>query len=171
MTRVRQIYTETIEGCAGRFSRAIQAKEFQLDDYLPQSNIYQEHLYPHLKFVITADHGYLFGEAFEGGMLMDHPGGKTAELHRRIWIGKGGANEKGFIRIPASQINLGGDLELAFPWSLGGFKTKGGADAYCHGGASLQELVIPVISLKPKKTPRSWIESSQFHFGGKLRTA
>ncbi len=104
-------------------------------------------------FVISADHGHLFGENIEGGMLMDAPGGKTAELHRRVWIGQGGVAGDGFIRIPSSQVHLGGPFELAFPKGLGCFKIKGGAGAYCHGGASLQEIVIPVISLEPRKTP------------------
>ncbi|GAG35807.1 unnamed protein product, partial [marine sediment metagenome] len=46
-------------------------------------------------FVVAADHGHLFGETIESGMKMDPPGGKTAELHRRVWIGKGGKEGNG----------------------------------------------------------------------------
>ena len=102
-------------------------------------------------FVVTADHGHLFGETIESGMKMDPPGGKTVELHRRVWIGKGGKAGEGFIRVSASQLGLGGDLELAFPISLACFKAKGGSMAYFHGGISLQEMVIPIILLKAKK--------------------
>jgi hypothetical protein len=102
--------------------------------------------------VVTADHGHLFGETIESGMKMDPPGGKTVELHRRVWIGKGGTDGKGYIRVKASQLGLGGDLELAFPRSLACFKTKGGSTAYFHGGMSLQEMVIPIIVLKKKET-------------------
>ena len=38
-------------------------------------------------------------------------------------------------------------MEMAFPRSLGTFKVKGGAGAYFHGGASLQEQIIPVARL------------------------
>jgi len=102
--------------------------------------------------VVTADHGHLFGETIESGMKMDPPGGKTVELHRRVWIGKGGTEGKGYIRVKASQLGLGGDLELAFPRSLACFKAKGGSTAYFHGGMSLQEMVIPIIVLKKKET-------------------
>lgn len=105
---------------------------------------------PH--FVVAADHGHLFGETIESGMKMDPPGGKTAELHRRVWIGKGGKEGNGFLRVKASQLGLGGDLELAFPRSLACFKAKGGSTAYFHGGISLQEMVIPVILLKKRET-------------------
>jgi hypothetical protein len=103
-----------------------------------------------IRFVITADHGHLFGETIESGMKMDPPGGMIAELHRRVWIGKGGKAEEGFVRVSANQLGLGGDLELAFPRSLACFKA-GGSTAYFHGGISLQEMVIPVILLKPKE--------------------
>jgi hypothetical protein len=102
--------------------------------------------------VVTADHGHLFGETIESGMKMDPPGGKTIELHRRVWVGKGGAKGDGYFRVKASQLGLGGDLELAFPRSLACFKAKGGSTAYFHGGMSLQEVVIPVIVLKKKET-------------------
>lgn len=102
-------------------------------------------------FVVTADHGHIFGETIESGMKMAPPGGKTVELHRRVWIGKGGKSGEGFIRVSASDLGLGGDLELAFPRSLSCFKSKGGSTAYFHGGISLQEIVIPVILLKKKE--------------------
>jgi hypothetical protein len=103
------------------------------------------------QFVVTADHGHLFGEMIEGGMKMDPPGGKTVELHRRLWVGKGGKAGDGFLRVSAGQLGFNGDLELAFPRSLACFKVKGGATAYLHGGISLQEMVIPLITLKPKE--------------------
>jgi len=102
-------------------------------------------------FVVTADHGHIFGETIESGMKMDPPGGKTVELHRRVWIGKGGKSGEGFIRVSASDMGLGGDLELAFPRSLSCFKSKGGSTAYFHGGISLQEMIIPVILLEKKE--------------------
>jgi hypothetical protein len=105
--------------------------------------------------VVTADHGHLFGETIESGMKMDPPGGNTVELHRRVWIGIGGMEADGFMRVKASQLGLAGDLELAFPRSLACFKVKGGVAAYFHGGMSLQEMVIPIILLK-KKEPKQY---------------
>ena len=104
--------------------------------------------------IVTADHGHLFGETIEGGMRMDSPGGDTVELHGRVWIGKGGAAGEGYLRVHAGQLGLGGNFELAFPRSLACFKTKGGTRAYCHGGISLQEMVLPVIRLQKMKTDK-----------------
>lgn len=97
--------------------------------------------------VMAADHGYLFGEKLGSDMKIDPPGGETLDLHRRVWVGRGGAADPSYLRAKLSDFGLGGDLEVAFPWSFGCFKVKGGAQAYFHGGLSLQELVIPVLTL------------------------
>lgn len=99
-------------------------------------------------FVITSDHGHLFGEELNAGMKLDPPGGETLELHRRCWIGRGGNSSPAFIRFSAAELGQGGDLEFAFPVGTGGFKVKGGTQAYFHGGLSLQEVIIPVITFK-----------------------
>lgn len=99
--------------------------------------------------IVTSDHGHIFGEALESGMKMESPGGNTVELHRRVWIGRGGNQAPGYVRVAAHEIGLGGDLECAFPVSIGCF-LAGGGTAYLHGGLSLQEMVIPVIVLKRK---------------------
>ena len=78
------------------------------------------------RFVISADHGYLFVDDPDPGMMMDSPGGTTVELHPRVWVGKGGTVGKGYIRATASQLELGGELELAFPRGLACFRVKGG---------------------------------------------
>ncbi len=103
-----------------------------------------------VRLIVTSDHGHLFGETISSGMKMDPPGGKTVELHRRVWIGRGGKKGDGYLRVSASQLGLGGDLDLAFPRSLSCFKS-GGSASYFHGGISLQEMVIPIIELKTKK--------------------
>lgn len=99
--------------------------------------------------VVTADHGYLFGERLSSGAKIDSPGGKTVALKRRVWVGRGGAKAPGFLRAPLSAFGVGGDLELATPWNLSCFKAPGGGTEYFHGGLSLPELVIPVVTVRP----------------------
>ena len=101
--------------------------------------------------IFAADHGYLFGEELSNDMKIDSPGGDTADLHRRVWVGKGGRADTAFLRAKLSDFGLGGDLEIATPWNFACFKVKGGAEAYFHGGLSPQELIIPVVTLIPKQ--------------------
>jgi hypothetical protein len=95
--------------------------------------------------IITADHGYLAGEDLMVGQPIDPPGGDEADLHRRVWVGKGGAAIPGCLRKPLSAFGIGGDLELVTPYGLACFKVPGGSTEYFHGGLSLQEMVIPVL--------------------------
>lgn len=102
------------------------------------------------QIIVTADHGYLFGEELDSGMKIDPPGGQTADLHRRVWIGRGGAANPAYLRTRLAVFGpCDDDLELATPWGLGAFKAPGGARAYYHGGLSPQELLIPVMKLAP----------------------
>jgi hypothetical protein len=102
------------------------------------------------RFVITSDHGHLFADQLDPGMLMDAPGGTTVELHPRVWIGRGGQAADGYIRVSASQLEIGGDLEFAFPKGHAYFKVRGGVGGFFHGGISLQEMVIPIAVLRAK---------------------
>lgn len=102
--------------------------------------------------VLSADHGYLFGDELDEGMKINAPGGDTADLHRRVWVGRGGSADPAYVRARISEFGLGGDLEIATPWNFACFKAKGGARAYFHGGLSPQELLIPVITLQPTQT-------------------
>jgi hypothetical protein len=103
--------------------------------------------------IVTADHGYLFGEELSAGQKIDAPGGKTAALKRRVWLGHGGAHQPGVLRQPLSAFGLGGDLEMATPLSLSCFKVPGGATEYFHGGLSLPELAIPVLTIRSGAGP------------------
>jgi hypothetical protein len=111
------------------------------------------------RFVVAADHGYIFGEDLDESMKVDPPRGETIDLHRRVWVGRGGQQSDSFLRVKVADFNLGSDLELATPWGFGGFKTPGGAKAFFHGGLSLQELVIPLLTLTPREVEVVGLES------------
>lgn len=97
------------------------------------------------RVVISADHGYLFGEAITVSDTIPNPGGQKAILKRRVWLGQGGADQPQVLRVPLSAFGIGGDLEMATPRNLSCFAVQGGRTEYFHGGLSLQELVIPVM--------------------------
>lgn len=103
--------------------------------------------------VVTADHGHLFFPADrDESMRVDSPGGQKVELHRRCWIGRGGATPAGCKRVPATAFGYDSDLDFVFPAGIGVFKA-GGDLAFHHGGASLQELIVPVVTVRLKAGP------------------
>ncbi|MGZ6771642.1 MAG: PglZ domain-containing protein, partial [Mycobacteriaceae bacterium] len=98
--------------------------------------------------VITADHGHLYSsEDRDESMRIDAPGGETIELHRRCWIGRGGATPASCVRVPARSLGNDTNLDFVFPVGIGVFRA-GGDLAFHHGGPSLQELVVPVITVR-----------------------
>jgi hypothetical protein len=104
------------------------------------------------RFVVSADHGHLFARPREDDMKLDSPGGDTVDLHRRCWIGRGGATPNGAVRVSARELGYDSDLDFIFPLGLGVFKAGGGL-SYHHGGVSLQELIVPVVTLRAAPAP------------------
>ena len=102
-------------------------------------------------FVVTADHGHQFSIRKDDDMKTDNPGGDTVDTHRRCWIGHGGITPPGTVRVSGAELGYDSNLDFIFPTGLGVFKAGGGL-SFHHGGVSLQELVIPVVSVRiPRK--------------------
>ena len=100
------------------------------------------------RVVLSADHGYLFAHGDrDESMRVDSPGGDKVELHRRCWIGRGGSTPAGCVRVSATDLGYASDLEFVFPRGAGVFRA-GGDLGYHHGGPTLQEMVVPVITVR-----------------------
>jgi PglZ domain len=112
--------------------------------------------------VIAADHGYQFTREKDEAFRTDNPGGETIDLHRRCWAGRGGANPPGTIRVSGAELGYDTDLDFIFPTGIGVFRA-GGNLAYHHGGISLQEMVIPVLTLRTAVPPK--MEGSEGDWG------
>jgi hypothetical protein len=80
-------------------------------------------------------------------MRMDKPGGDKIDQHRRCWAGHGGHTPTAAVRVSGAQLGYQTDLDFIFPRGLAVF--QGGGDlAFHHGGCSLQEVVIPVLTVR-----------------------
>ena len=88
--------------------------------------------------VLAADHGHLFGEEVGDDMKIEAPGGDTADLHRRVWVGVGGTSEPSYLRTSLKSLGVESDLDLATPWTLGLLQVQG----WCQG-------LLPRRSLAP----------------------
>ena len=101
------------------------------------------------RFVITADHGYLhFPVDREPSMRIDPPDGKLFKLERRCWLGHPSAVKPPCVEIPPSALGYGQEgLTVVVPRSSGVLK-GGGSLCFHHGGSSLQELLIPLLSFR-----------------------
>ena len=101
------------------------------------------------RVVVAADHGHQFVSRKETDMQTGNPGGEAVKVARRCWVGRGGTTPPSAVRVTGAELGYDTDLDFIFPTGLAVFQTQGGL-SYHHGGISLQEMVIPVLSLRLK---------------------
>ena len=100
--------------------------------------------------MVSADHGHLFfATERDESMRIEAPGGTTIDLHRRCWVGRGGATPPGTIRVAAAALGYDSDLDLVFP--IGGGVLGGRRPGLPSRGAILQELIIPVVTVRTQR--------------------
>ncbi|MFV1989901.1 MAG: PglZ domain-containing protein, partial [Acidimicrobiales bacterium] len=99
------------------------------------------------RFIISSDHGFLILSRRVGQeRIIPKPGGK-GELHRRAFIGTGGAAGDELVRIPLSETGIPGELDLLVPRGLA-LISAGGTRGFFHGGISPQEMLVPVLTIE-----------------------
>lgn len=104
--------------------------------------------------IVTADHGFLFTESPPGepekSKLEQKPGG-TVRAKKRYLIGHNlPEHEAAWHGKTSVTAEAEGDMEFWIPRSVNRFHFAGGAK-FVHGGAMLQEIVVPVITVRHKK--------------------
>ena len=104
--------------------------------------------------VITADHGFLFTESAPGdpdrSRLEDKPAG-TVIAKKRYLLGYDlPPHEQAWRGDTAVTAEAGGGMRFWVPKGNNRFHFTGGA-RFVHGGAMLQEIVVPVIKVKHLK--------------------
>lgn len=106
---------------------------------------------------ITADHGFLYqaGDiaAYEYAEIEDLSALSRVEdmdmnHTRRFIVADVLPKSEVLIEYAAAALSLEGDAKIAFPRGVTRLRLRGSGAKYVHGGASLQEDVIPVITIK-----------------------
>jgi hypothetical protein len=98
------------------------------------------------RFVVTADHGFLLLDATSRTSIAH---GRKIDPKRRHVVSTVAADHRNEVRVPLADLNyaVDGDLHLMFPSSTAVFDTGNRAMSFAHGGNSLQERVIPVLTV------------------------
>ncbi|MCK7553225.1 BREX-1 system phosphatase PglZ type A [Marinobacter goseongensis] len=104
--------------------------------------------------LITADHGFIYQnrELDESDFLGDAVSGDDIRYRdRRFVLGKGLSASPAFHHFSSEQLGLDGEMEVQIPKSINRLRLKGSGSRFVHGGASLQEVVIPVLKVNKKR--------------------
>jgi uncharacterized protein (TIGR02687 family) len=122
--------------------------------------------------MITADHGFLYQHrALEESdfAIADPQGTEILVRNRRFVIGRGLAVTPGMKRFGAAGLGLSGSLDVLIPNSINRLRVKGAGSRFVHGGATLQEVIIPIIRVgKQRETDLGQVDVQIFVSGRSL---
>jgi uncharacterized protein (TIGR02687 family) len=121
--------------------------------------------------LVTSDHGFIYqNRAIEES---DYIGGEWSALcgqhqdnavagpsllapchnymDRRFILGKNLPEHVSLKKFQSAHLGLVGDVEVQIPKSINRLRLKGSGSRFIHGGASLQEVVIPILKINKKR--------------------
>ena len=104
------------------------------------------------RILVTADHGFLFQDsepanddtAKQGGIPRGH---SVSVKKRRYVLGKDLESTDDFVAFDATSVGLTDGPSIALPYGMRRIRIQGRGNRFVHGGASLQEITIPVIEV------------------------
>jgi uncharacterized protein (TIGR02687 family) len=120
--------------------------------------------------LVTSDHGFLYqnraiDESDFSGMvdlgceIEDFESNQNSAIKnqqylykdRRFLLGRDLPEHSSLRKFTPEQLGLAGEIEVQIPKSINRLRLKGSGSRFVHGGASLQEVVIPVLKINKKR--------------------
>jgi len=95
--------------------------------------------------IVATDHGFFLNAQAEAGDVCAKPSGNWINVHERSLLGDGAADSHSFV-MSAAKLGIRGDFDqVAGPRSMAPYRS---GMLYFHGGSSLQEAVVPVLTAR-----------------------
>ena len=104
--------------------------------------------------LLTTDHGFLYQDIplEQSYYVSESPqGDAVTRVNRRYVLGRALKPSPSFMTFTSAQAGLAGDIDIQIPKSIHRIPLPGAGTRYVHGGASLQEIVVPVITVNKKR--------------------
>lgn len=112
--------------------------------------------------LITADHGFIYQDrAIDESdfAVADVQGEQILYRDRRFVLGKGLKPHASLHSLSPEQLALEGEVQVQLPKSINRLRLKGSGSRFVHGGATLQEVVVPVLRVsKARQSDVSRVE-------------
>jgi hypothetical protein len=106
--------------------------------------------------IIVADHGFYLNPGLEAGDVCNKPSGQWINVHERLLLGDGSGDDHNFM-VSAESLGIRGDFnQAAGPRAMVAYRA---GQVYFHGGASLQETVVPVIGIRLQAEERPAVQA------------
>ncbi len=103
--------------------------------------------------LITADHGFIYQNEplLDSDFADAEVTGDIYKFNRRFVIGNQLRHKSNVKFFKASQLGIESDAEVLIPKSINRLRVQGASSQFVHGGASLQELVVPILHISTKR--------------------
>ncbi len=104
--------------------------------------------------LVTADHGFIYQHrAIEDSDFSsaEVSGPNISVQERRFVLGRGLPAHPSLKHFSAAAVGLTGEWELQMPKTIQRLRLKGAGSRYVHGGAALQEVVVPLLHINKKR--------------------
>jgi uncharacterized protein (TIGR02687 family) len=103
--------------------------------------------------LFTSDHGYIYQhEVLDQSDFSDAEiNGETVKENRRFVIGKVLEHNHNVVKFQATDLGLNNELEVLIPKGINRLRKQGAGSRFVHGGAALQEVVVPIVWASKKK--------------------
>lgn len=102
------------------------------------------------RVVVTADHGFLYSESDLPDSMVERLPDLEGSLvqKNRVVVAEEAPPDIGY-RFPIRAVSsVDADLHVVVPRAVNRYRRRGAGKQYAHGGASLQEMVVPALVLK-----------------------
>ena len=104
--------------------------------------------------IVTSDHGFLYQDRAldESDFASDKTEGDGILLqNRRFVLGRKLKENPSLRSFTSKELGLGGDLEIQIAKSINRLRKQGTGSRFVHGGATLQEVVVPVLKISKQR--------------------
>ena len=152
--KVLYVYHDTIDKRSHKLGSESGTPEAARDALAELARLVSNLTSADAKVLVTADHGFLFQESKigDGSKLDEEPHGEIKYRDRRFLLGEDFKETSSFNTFTSAQLGLVGGWQVHIPKSIYRLtqKLQGAADRFVHGGATLQEIVVPVVTVNRK---------------------
>ena len=102
---------------------------------------------------VTSDHGFIYqhNELEESDFTVSNHEGKPWKESRRFIIGNDLKNDAATKAFKGVNVGIQSEVDILIPKSINRLRIRGAGSRFVHGGASLQEIVIPLVKIRKKK--------------------
>ena len=100
---------------------------------------------------ITSDHGFVYtNKPTQDSEFckIDTTFMETSKVNRRFIIGKNLEENSCALKFTSKELGINGDNDFLITKSINKIRKQGGGNRFVHGGATLQELVVPLLEIK-----------------------